>query len=311
MIMNASEIALVATGGTIACEADATGALVPRRTAAELIESAGVDVPCRPVDVRAVDSSSMTLADVDALIAVVHEQLADPSVAGVVVTHGTDSLAETAFALDLLHSDPRPVVVTGAQRAADAEEPDGPGNVRAAMEHIVSGGDLSKGVVVAFGGQIHPARGLVKADTHALDAFRPTVGNGAVAPVRPDPIAPVALAGATIPVVAAWAGADGSIVDAVAALKPDGIVVEGLGSGNVSDEMGQALLRAIDAGIPVVITTVVPGGKVEFAYGGAGGGATLGSRGAIPGGWLRAGQARIALAVALSAGVDPRALIGG
>lgn len=309
--MNMPEVAVVATGGTIACEADETGALVPRRTAAELIASAGVDVPCRPVDVRALDSSSMTLADVDALISVVHEQLADPSVAGVVVTHGTDSLAETAFALDLFHSDPRPVVVTGAQRAADAEDPDGPSNLGAAVDYVASGGYLSKGVVVAFGGQIHPARGVVKADTHALDAFRPTSGTDTVAPVRPDPIAPVALAGATIPVVAAWAGADGAIVDAVAAMKPDGIVVEGMGSGNVSEGMGQALLRALDSGIPVVVTTVVPGGKVEFAYGGAGGGATLGSRGAIPGGWLRAGQARITLAAAVSSGVDPLALIGG
>lgn len=108
--MKTSEIAVVATGGTIACEADDSGALVPRRTAAQLIESAGVHVPCRPVDVRALDSSSMALADVDALVATVHEQLADPSVAGVVVTHGTDSLTETAFALDLFHSDPRPVL---------------------------------------------------------------------------------------------------------------------------------------------------------------------------------------------------------
>ena len=135
--MNALEIAVVATGGTIACEADETGALVPRRTSEELIESAGITAPCRPVDVRALDSSSMTLADVDALIATVHEQLADPSVAGVVVTHGTDSMAETAFALDLFHTNPaKPVVVTGAQRAADADTPDGPGNLRAAADYI-------------------------------------------------------------------------------------------------------------------------------------------------------------------------------
>lgn len=309
--MNTLEIAVVATGGTIACEADDSGALVPRRTAAQLIDSAGVSVPCRPVDVRALDSSSMTLADVDALVATVHEQLADPSVAGVVVTHGTDSLVETAFALDLFHSDPRPVVVTGAQRAADSLHPDGPGNLRAAVEYIDAGGDLSKGAVVAFGGQILPARGLVKADTHALAAFRPTIGKEAIAPVRPDPIAPVPLAGMKIPVVTAWAGADGAVVDAVTNMKPDGIVVDGMGSGNVSEEMGQALLRALDAGIPVVVTTVVPGGRVEFAYGGAGGGATLGSRGAIPAGWLRAGQARIALAAAVSAGIEPQVLIGG
>lgn len=309
--MNPSEIAVVATGGTIACEADESGALVPRRTASELIAAAGVDAPCRPVDVRALDSSSMTLADVDALVAEVHAQLADPAVAGVVVTHGTDSLAETAFALDLFHSDPRPVVVTGAQRAADANDPDGPGNLRAAVEYIVSGSDADAGVVVAFGGRILPARGVVKADTHSLDAFRHTAGSSGAAPVRPEPLAPIELGLTTIPVLAGWAGADGALVDAVIGMRPDGIVVEGMGSGNVSEDMGQALHRALDAGIPVVITTSVSSGKVEFAYGGAGGGATLGDRGALPAGWLRAGQARIALAAAIAAGIDPMRIISG
>lgn len=318
--MNQSEIAVVATGGTISCETDETGALVPRRTATELIESAGITAPCRPVDVRALDSSSMTLADVDALVATVHHQLADPDVAGVVVTHGTDSLAETAFALDLFHTNPdKPVVVTGAQRAADATSPDGPGNLRAAADYIsgaAPGNDADHrhvfGVVVAFGGKISPARGLVKADTHALDAFRPTTGSvGSDNSPRPAPIDPVALGGMRIPIVTGWAGADGDIVDAVIGMAPDGIVVEGMGSGNVSEQMGQALHRALDAGIPVVVTTIVPHGKVEFAYGGAGGGATLGDRGAIPAGWLRAGQARVALAAALAAGIDPRTLIDG
>lgn len=311
--MSTLEIAVVATGGTISCEADAAGALVPRCTAAELIESAGITAPCRPVDVRALDSSSMTLADVDALVTTVHEQLADPAIGGVVVTHGTDSLAETAFALYLFHTDPaKPVVVTGAQRAADAADPDGPGNLRAAVEFIAGRTrPTTDGVVIAFGGTITPARGAVKADTQALDAFCSTTSESDVTPARPAPITPVPLGGMNIPIVAGWAGADGDIVDAVIGMAPDGIVVEGMGSGNVSEQMGQALHRALDAGIPVVVTTVVPHGKVEFAYGGAGGGATLGDRGAIPAGWLRAGQARIALAAALSAGIDPAALIGG
>ena len=315
--MNTSEIAVVATGGTIACVADETGALVPRLSASELIESAGIDVPCRPVDVRALDSSSMTLADVDALVATVHEQLADPAICGAVVTHGTDSMAETAFALDLFHRSPeKPVVVTGAQRAADASEPDGPGNLRAAVDFIANRTagtganiDPGSGVMVAFGGKITPARGVIKADTHALDAFRPTGGAAGDRPARPAGIGAVPLGEMNIPIVTGWAGAEGDIVDAVVSLNPDGIVVEGMGSGNVSEQMGEALQRALNAGIPVVITTVVPSGKVEFSYGGAGGGATLGARGAIPAGWLRAGQARIALAAALSAGVDPATFI--
>lgn len=308
--MNGSKISVVATGGTIACEQDATGALVPRRTAEQLVEAAGVEVPVIAVNARALDSSSMTLADIDDLAATVRAQLEDPEVAGVVVTHGTDSMVDTAFALDLFHSDSRPVVFTGAQRSADAEDPDGPGNLRAAIDYAARGGDPGHGVVVAFGGHIHPARGLVKSDTHALDAFRPTYAGTFNGLQRPAPIAPVLLAGVRIPIVSAWAGAAPDLINAVIDMRPDGIVVEGMGSGNVSEQMGQAIERALHAEIPVVVTTVVPRGKVEFAYGGAGGGSTLGQAGALPGGWLRASQARIALAAAVSAGIDPGELIG-
>ena len=309
--MTPLEIAVVATGGTIACEKDDAGALVPRRLATQLIQQARIDVPFRPVDIRSLDSSAMTLADIDDLVATVHEQLADPKIAGVVVTHGTDSMVDTALALDLFHTDSRPVVLTGAQYAADAPSPDGPENLRTAFDYIAGGGDSEQGVVIAFGGEILPARGLVKVDTHALDAFRPTYPDVASALERPTPLSPVALAALNIPIVAGWAGAGPDILDAVIQMHPDGVVVEGMGSGNVSEQMGHAIKRARAVGIPVVLTTVVPHGKVEFAYGGAGGGATLGETGVIPGGWLRASQARIALAVALATGTDPASLICG
>ena len=123
--------------------------------------------------------------------------------------------------------------------------------------------------------------------------------------------APLAqLDGCNIPVIAAWPGADDALVDAVAASRPDGIVVAALGAGNVSEQMGTGLARALDAGIPVVISTSVPRGEVAFAYGGAGGGSTLGAKGALPAGFLRPGQARMALATALAAGVDPAPLLG-
>lgn len=299
---------MISTGGTIACHTNAAGALVPHLTAADLVAASKTEVATRPRDMTSVDSSSMTLADLDRLVDTVHEELAAPSTAGVVVTHGTDSLAETAFTLDLFHTDPRPVVVTGAQRSADAIDPDGPANVKDAIELAAAGHLLNKGVIVSFGGRDLPARGLVKRDISALDAFANT---WELPVIRPDSIAPVALEGMNIPILRAWAGATGDVVHAALATQPHGIVVEALGAGNVSDHMGNALAEVLDAGVPVVITTSVPFGAVKFAYGGSGGGHTLGDRGAIASGWLRAGQARIALATALSAGVDPRILIGG
>lgn len=290
-----STISVIATGGTIACVPDETGALVPRLTAADLIERAAPQVQCRPVDVQSVDSSSMTLGDVDNLVAEVRAQLDDASVTGVVVTHGTDSLADTAIVLDLFHSSPKPVVVTGAMGTED-----GPGNLRRAIQLAQDPGNNSGGVQVCVG-DVLPARGLFKRDTAEMSPFSANPSS------RPRPVPPVKLAGVDIPIIRAWPGAGGGLVDYAVRSGADGIVVEALGAGNVSDAMGAAIEAALPT-MPVVVTTSVPFGTVEFTYGGPGGGSTLGALGAIPSGPLRAGQARMALAVALRAGLDPAAM---
>ena len=300
-------VLVISTGGTIASTTDATGARVPTLTCEELVSRSGTTEPVRTYDAASLDSSSVTLAEVDTLRSLVRKALDDASVTGIVITHGTDSMADTALALDLVHDDARPVVLTGAQRPADSDAPDGPDNLRRAIDTAADPLRRGQGVLVHFGGDTLPARGLYKADTGELRAF-------ALASDRPLPrpaAAPLAqLAGCTIPVIAAWPGADDALVDAVAASRPDGIVVAALGAGNVSEKMGTALARALDAGIPVVISTSVPRGEVAFAYGGAGGGSTLGAKGALPAGFLRPGQARMALATALAAGVDPAPLLG-
>lgn len=300
-------VLVISTGGTIASTTDSQGARVPSLTAEELVTRCGVDTPVRVYDSAALDSSSMGLGDVDNLIQLVRAALADALITGIVITHGTDSMAETALALDLVHVDPRPVILTGAQRPADHPRPDGPDNLRRSIELAADPLARGRGVTVHFGGDTLAARGLIKNDTESQRAFALT------APLtlpRPAAVAPAALAGLNVPILRAWPGADASLVELVAGQNPDGIVVEALGSGNVSDAMGDALARVAEAGIPVVLATSVPYGEVAFAYGGAGGGATLGARGVLPAGWLRAGQARMALLTAIATGTDPRLLLG-
>ena len=300
-------VLVISTGGTIASTTDATGARVPTLTCEELVSRSGTTEPVRTYDAASLDSSSVTLAEVDILRSLVRKALDDASVTGIVITHGTDSMADTALALDLVHDDPRPVVLTGAQRPADADAPDGPENLRRAIDTAADPLRRGQGVLVHFGGDTLPARGLYKAHTGELRAF----AHAADRPLPRPAAAPLAqLDGCNIPVIAAWPGADDALVDAVAASRPDGIVVAALGAGNVSEQMGTGLARALDAGIPVVISTSVPRGEVAFAYGGAGGGSTLGAKGALPAGFLRPGQARMALATALAAGVDPAPLLG-
>ncbi|WKD57377.1 putative L-asparaginase periplasmic precursor [Corynebacterium capitovis DSM 44611] len=301
-------VLVIATGGTIACTTDpATGARTPTLSAAELVTACGTTDEVRVYDATSLDSSSMTLADVDHLISLVHSALADVSVSGIVVTHGTDSMADTALALDLVHSDPRPVVLTGAQVPSDHPRADGPANLLHAITLAADPLSRGQGVMVSFGGDTLAARGAFKDDTSASRAF--SLSAPMTLP-RPRPVSPAPLADVCVPIVRAWPGAGSELIDAVASLGPAGIVVEALGAGNVSEGMGAALRRVLGGGTPVVISTSVPHGEVAFDYGGAGGGNTLGKLGAIPAGWLRAGQARIALATALATGSDPRALLG-
>ena len=294
-------VLVISTGGTIASTANARGALVPTLTGEELVDRCGTTRRVRAIDVASLDSSSMGLAEIDMLRETVRTSLLDDS-ASLVITHGTDSMAETALALDLVHADPRPVVLTGAMRPADHARPDGPANLRGAIEVAATRRDT--GVLVHFAGETLPARGLMKTQTTAEHAFSLTSGTPLPRPMAV-PAAP--LDGLNIPIIRAWAGADDALIRALGPI--DGLVLEALGSGNVSACMGGAVAKLLRRGVPVVVATSVTYGEVSFAYGGAGGGSTLGDLGALPAGYLSAGQARIALATALATGVDPRSLL--
>lgn len=300
-------IAVVATGGTIACTTDDTGALVPTVSAAELVEAAREistpsDVDISAIDSVRLDSSSLSLTDLDDLLQRVHALLADDSIAGVVITHGTDSMEDTAMALELFHTGKKPVVITGAQRSFDHLESDGPQNLADAISYAANG---APGVSIRFGGLTIPARGAFKAHTSALEAFQATSQK-----IRTRPTLPLTpLAGKDVVIISAWPGAPRLLVDAAVASGINGIIVEGLGSGNMGSEMGEGVKDALDAGIPVLITTRVPEGSVTLAYGGDGGGATLAQAGALGTGTLRAGQARMVLLAALATGTDVASLL--
>lgn len=294
-------VLVISTGGTIASTANARGALVPTLTGEELVARCGTTRQVRAIDVASLDSSSLGLAEIDMLRETVRTSLLDDS-ASLVITHGTDSMAETALALDLVHSDSRPVVLTGAMRSADHAHPDGPANLRGAIEVAATRRDT--GVLVHFAGETLPARGLMKTQTTAEHAF--TLTSTTPLP-RPMAVPPAPLAELNIPIIRAWAGADDALIRALGPI--DGLVLEALGSGNVSACMGGAVAKLLRRGLPVVVATSVPYGEVSFAYGGAGGGSTLGDLGALPAGYLSADQARIALATALASGVNPSSLL--
>ncbi|MEZ0493386.1 asparaginase domain-containing protein [Kineococcus sp. TBRC 1896] len=290
-------IVVVTTGGTIASTVDTDGVSRPSLDGGALVGDAAeaVGVRVRVVEALRVDSSTLTLADAWTVVSAVRDALADPEVAGVVVLHGTDSLEETAYLLDLHHDDARPVVLTGSQRTADHPEPDAAENVRYALWAATS----TSGVAVAFRGGLVLAAGAAKRHTTDLDAFAAPDG-----PLPHVPLAPVDAPWPRVDVVAGHPGMDGVLLDACVTAGARGIVLQALGSGNATPAVVDAVARARAAGVAVVLTTRVPAGPVTTTYGDGGGGADLAAAGVVPAGRLKAGQARVLLAALLRAGAD-------
>jgi L-asparaginase len=277
-------VTVLATGGTVACITGADGTRTPTRTVSDLLQDAAL--PATAVrdarDVLHLDSSTMTLDNLDSLLA---EIAAAATQGPVVLTHGTDSMEETAMAVDRLIGGP--VVLTGAQRPADDAAPDGPGNLRDAL---TAAGEVTA-PVIAMGGARVPAYGARKVHTVADRAFDNPLPDAAPAPLT---TTPPPLAGLRVDIVAAYQGGDATLVDAAVDAGAAGIVVAAFGSGNVG-VLSPGVERALDRGIPVVICTRVPGGPVDLVYGGPGGGARLARRGVRSGGLLSPAQARMEL----------------
>jgi L-asparaginase len=208
------------------------------------------------------------------------------------------------------------VVFTGAQLPLDTEDGDGPGNLHDALLTAATTRDL--GVLVAFDGKVHPARGTVKTQTLATDAFADPsgdrigdVGFGRVRVLR-RPWRPAALALPPMPdipprvdMVMHHADADPLLLNAAVDAGARGIVLVATGAGNATPEIAEAVAAATARGVLVALTTRVQAGPVTEIYT-HGGAVDLVAAGAVPTGTLRAGQARIAVLTALLAATGPR-----
>ncbi|CAL9586915.1 L-asparaginase [Nocardiopsis dassonvillei] len=310
------QVVLISTGGTIASRRIGDG-YAATLTGPQILEGSGVsDGPrVRVRDLFTVNSSALTTAQQLTLLGAVHEALADDGVDGVVVTHGTDTLEESAFLVDLHHGDDRPVVFTGAQRPPDHVDSDAPANLRDALAVAADGRGL--GALVVFDGLVHAARGTMKGHTLAVDGFGdpsgPRVGEVAGGrvlvrhrPPRPEPLPPpVPSAPAPrVDIVMHHAGADPLLLRAAVAAGAQGVVLAGAGAGNAAPSFVDAVAEAVSAGVLVALTTRVPAGPVTGMYSG-GGGVDLIAAGAVPSGTLRAPQTRMAVLSALLHHTDP------
>ncbi|MBL0418948.1 asparaginase [Ramlibacter sp. AW1] len=276
---------VLGTGGTIAGTARQAGDQVGY-TAAQigidaLLESVATfhGVPLEAEQVAQVDSKDMDHAVWLQLAQRCAAALERSDVQGVVVTHGTDTLEESAYFLQRVLAPRKPLVLTGAMRPATALLSDGPQNLADAV--AVARSDQVAGVLVVFAGQVHESEAVSKRHSFQLEAFSSgergllgVVEGGALRLLHAGPVcaAPApgllarlpsdARAWPRVAIVTSHAGADGAVVDALANLGVAGIVVAATGSGTVHRSLLEALKRARAAGIRVVRASRCAQGRV-------------------------------------------------
>lgn len=285
--MQNKKIVILGTGGTIAGLSGNAASNIDY-TAAQVGVSALVGAVAGLHDVETeqvcqIDSKDMTFEVWTALASRAHHHLSQSDVQGLVITHGTDTLEETAYFLQAVLNPAKPVVLTCAMRPASALSPDGPQNILDAV--TVARHDGARGVVVVCAGDIHSALVVQKVHTYQLNAF--SSGDAGLigwieenslnlvrnwpfdqqirAHAAPENIAILnqAVTWPWVEIVMSYAGANGAVVDALVSRGVQGLVVAGTGNGTVHQSLEAALLSAQVRGVQVVRATRCTQGRVQ------------------------------------------------
>jgi L-asparaginase len=308
------KIVLLATGGTIASRYDAKlGRTVASQRADELVrmlpqvaDFAEIEVH----DMATIPSYQMDLQFAFGLARRIKEVLDRPEVAGVVVTHGTDTMEETCYLADLLLDSDKPAVFTGAQRAHDDPQSDGPLNLLNALRVAASPLTRGLGAMICFNATIHAARDVTKVHASAVETFQSyehgALGevDGAKVIIHRRPVLrrsfKVDRLEERVELFRLALGIDLRGLEAAIERSVAGLVIEGFGRGNGPSRLTELVRLATRKNIPVVITSRCPAGRVQPVYGGGGGGRDLADAGGIFAGDLKGPKARLLLMVLLS-----------
>lgn len=268
-------VRVITTGGSIAEYFD--GGAVTHKTGADLLEAVLGGSPSSHrldvVDLMAVPSTWITPADMYVIGTKVRDACLDEDVAGVVVTHGTATMEETAYWVDLMIDGTMPVVFTGSQRYPGSRGYDGYRNIADAISVAASAAARGLGAVVVMDGEIHAARDVTKVHPTSMTGFRSPLW-GPLGRIDFDqvhlarrttdvrnvlsPSPPLA----RVDIVTCYAGISGDLIEAVLALGAEGLIIESMTSGGITPDMVASVAAAVQMGVIIAITTRCADGRV-------------------------------------------------
>lgn len=316
------KLAIIFTGGTISMKTDPEShAVIPAINSDEVVSTiknieALADLEI--INFANLPSPHINLKIMMQLFKLTKAQLDKDDISGVIITHGTDTLEETAYLLDLLLDTQKPIVLVGAMRNFSELGYDGSSNISAAICTALSENSWNKGVLVVMNNEVNAASEVTKTNTLSLNTFK-SPDFGPLGIVDNDEVIYyrnklqrqnfiVDEIEEKVGLIKAVVGLDSSILDFYIESNYKGIVIEALGRGNLPPEMLPGVKKAIQNNIPIVIVSRCPNGRVLYTYGYPGGGKNLRDLGAIFGGNLPGQKARIKLMVLLKVTNDLKEL---
>jgi len=310
--MNKPKVCIIFTGGTISMTVDdEIGAAIPTLSGEQILSMvSNID---KMADIEVVNFSEipgphMTIDKLLELKVLVKDKLEDASIAGVIVTHGTDTLEETAYFLDLTINHEKPVIVVGAMRNSSELGYDGSSNLAAAVCTAISPKAKNKGVLVVLNNEVNAAAEVTKTNTLALDTFQSPFGPlGTIDTndfivyrdiayrqhIQTDVVE------RRVDLIKTVIDMDDRSIRGAVDSGAVGLVIEAMGRGNVSPKVMEGIRYAISKGVSVVVVSRCYSGRVFVSYGYVGGGKELSDMGVIMGGDMRGPKARLELMLAL------------
>ncbi|WP_054952704.1 asparaginase [Flaviflexus massiliensis] len=317
-------VSVGALGGTIAMTTTETGAVTPALDAEDLLAPVpGLDALAEVTSRSLANLPSPSILPSHILAALDYaKEMVDGGAAGVVLTHGTDTLEETAYFLDLLWDREEPIVLTGAMRGANLPGADGPANLLAAIATAIDPAVRGMGTLVVLDDTIHLARLVSKTHSTAVSAFQ-SPGWGPIGrivegrvrlmykPATTFPALPVpGPHEIQIPVIQSPLGDEGRWAYGLALTNPHALVIEASGVGHLSMRTADACEQLVTDGLLVaMVTRTGSGSTTEHSYAYPGSEEDLIARGIIPGGFLTGRKLRILLHILTSAGMDREEII--